>query len=31
MEPRMSVTPDDVTNAYRWLLGREPDEKGLTA
>ena len=31
MEPPMSVTPDDVTNAYRWLLGREPDEKGLTA
>ena len=22
----MPVTPEDVTNAYRWLLGREPDE-----
>lgn len=27
----MAVTREDVTNAYRWLLGREPDEHGLTA
>jgi SAM-dependent methyltransferase len=27
----MPVTAEDVTNAYRWLLGREPDEQGLNA
>lgn len=27
----MPVTSEDVTNAYRWLLGREPDPQGLNA
>jgi SAM-dependent methyltransferase len=27
----MPVTREDVTNAYLWLLGREPDAQGLNA